>query len=624
MSGDSSSHDPSIADEPDKPSKEGAPLSSPEPSISREQALQNADAWVGRTLDGRYRLEARLGAGGVGAVYRATQLNLGRTVAVKMLLEGLHPTFRARFEREARALATLRHPNIVTVTDFGVEKNEVDGAEQQTPYIVMELIEGETLHYRLQKGPLPPEMVQKIARELLRALSFVHDQGLVHRDLKPGNVLIEKLPHDEERVRLLDFGLAKAMEPEGENVTRAGDVLGTPAYMAPEQVGGDQVDVRTDTYALGVLLFQMITGKVPFEGEPVDMLRSHIIAPPPSLNDKRPSITAKPELEAIIAKALAKKRDARFQNCAEMLAAIEAVEQPWLSDTDPTKIEPKTLIKPPSGDGAPTMELPTIMHEDVLEAASAKQAPPAQPPLHPEKRARSRRLGTIVGAGVGAILIAISTMSDDEPPAVEAPADSAEQPAAPEPEPHAAAPEPQVAPPEPPPPDPRVQAEIQKAPEAPVQAEAPALGAREPARNPWARPAPKNLAAARKAAAAGDKGSERLITALRKYNREHQEDPRGHLVLALIFRNRNWREDTLKQYETALERDIRARGTPEMLRDLLQIVAAGESTGERAAKLIQTVYGTEALPTLDEALKSTPVASEGRLRWEALRALLAP
>jgi hypothetical protein len=148
--------------------------------------------------------------------------------------------------------------------------------------------------------------------------------------------------------------------------------------------------------------------------------------------------------------------------------------------------------------------------------------------------------------------------------------------------------------------------------------------ARKPARNPWARPAPKNLAAARKAAASGDKGSERLIAALRKYNREHQMDPRGHLVLALIFRNRNWRDDTLKQYETALERDIRARGTPEMLRDLLQIVAAGESTGERATQLIRTVYGSEALPTIDQMLETSKVDAAGRLRWEALRALIAP
>jgi serine/threonine protein kinase len=610
VEGSDSDHDSSVSE----PEKAAAPISASntEPPISREQALQNADAWVGRTLDGRYRLEARLGAGGVGAVYRATQLNLNRTVAVKMLLEGLHPTFRARFEREARALATLRHPNIVTVTDFGVEKAEVDGAEVQTPYIVMELIEGETLHYRLQKGPLPPEMVQRVARQLLRALSFVHEQGLIHRDLKPGNVLIEKLPHDEERIRLLDFGLAKAMEPEGENVTRAGDVLGTPAYMAPEQVGGDQVDVRTDTYALGVLLFQMITGKVPFEGEPVDMLRSHIIAPPPSLSDKRPSITAKPELEAIIAKALAKKRDARFQTAMEMLAAIEAVEQPWLSDTDPSKIEAKTLIRMPS-EGAPTMELPTIMHEDLLEEASAKRAPP---PVHPEKRARSRRLGTIVGAGIGAILIAISTMGDDEEPApVETPAAEAR----PAEKPPAALAEPAK-----PTEAPKVAAPPEAA--APVEALAiaPADVPREPPRNPWARPAPKNLAAARKAAASGDKGSERLITALRKYNREHQDDPRGHLVLALIFRNRNWRDDTLKQYETALERDIRVRGTPEMLRDLMQIVAAGESTGERATKLIQTVYGSEALPTIDQMLETSKVDAAGRLRWEALRALVAP
>ena len=592
-----------------------------ESAVSREQALLNADAWVGRTLDGRYRLDARLGAGGVGAVYRATQLNLGRTVAIKILLEGLHPSFRARFEREAKALAGLRHPNIVAVSDFGVEKSDVEGKEQQTPFIVMELIEGETLHHRLAQGPLPAEKVMIVARQLLRALSFVHDQGLVHRDLKPGNVLIEKLPHDEERVRLLDFGLAKAMEQgTGENVTRAGDVLGTPAYMAPEQVGGDKVDVRTDLYAFGVMLFQMLTGHVPFEGTPIDMLRSHIIAPPPALHDKRPAINAKPELEAVVAKALSKKREARFQNAAEFLSALEAIEKPWLTEGDPSTVEPKTTLQ--NTELADSSELPTQLHAP--QSGSTPSQHSGGPESDRARKVRSRRLGTIVGASIAAIALSLSISSEDEPPASP---DAGQAPAAAEPS--------DEDPPEPAPAKPTkndegatIELPAERAPtmelsEAEIAVLDPGEAASEGPRNPWSRPVPRDLVYGRKAAFSGDRGSERLIGNLRRYNREHQEDPRGHLVLAQLYRNRKWREDMLAQYLTALQRDPRSRGAPEMLRDLLHLVATGEPGGARAAETIRAAYGVEALPAIDNAIQNIPTDAAGRDRWLALRTAIA-
>jgi len=611
-------------DEAPASSQSGQGPSTAEPresAISREQALQNADAWVGRVFDGRYRLDSRLGAGGVGAVYRATQINLGRSVAIKILLEGLHPSFRARFEREAMALAGLRHPNIVAVSDFGVEKSEVDGKEQQTPFIVMELIEGETLHYRLAQGPLAADKVMVIARELLRALSFVHDQGLVHRDLKPGNVLIEKLPHDEERVRLLDFGLAKAMDQgTGDNVTRAGDVLGTPAYMAPEQVGGDKVDVRTDLYAFGVMLFQMLTGHVPFEGTPIDMLRSHIIAPPPSLHDKRPAITAKPELEAVIAKALSKKREARFQTATEFLSALEAIEKPWLEAGDPTATEPKTTLQ--NTELADSSELPTKLHVE----ASGTPSAPSQQTQHPDadraRKMRSRRLGTIVGATIAAVALSLSISSEDEPaapsaeqsPTEDAPADEAPSERAPDPPANK---------------DHGVKIQLPEgAPtmelsEAEIAVLDPGEATSEGPRNPWTRPVPRDLTYGRKAAVSGDRGSERLIANLRRYNREHQEDPRGHLVLAQLYRNRKWREDMLGQYLLALQRDPRSRGAPEMLRDLLQLVATGEPGGARAAETIRAAYGVEALAAIDNAIQNIPTDQAGRDRWLALRAAIA-
>jgi serine/threonine-protein kinase len=594
-------------------------------AMSREQALQNADAWVGRTLDGRYRLDARLGAGGVGAVYRATQVNLGRSVAVKILLEGLHPSFRARFEREAKSLAALRHPNIVTVTDFGVEKVDIEGKEQQTPFIVMELIEGETLHYRLQQGPLPEAKVKVVARELLRALSFVHDQGLVHRDLKPGNVLIEKLPHDEERVRLLDFGLAKALDQgTGENVTRAGDVLGTPAYMAPEQVGGDAVDVRTDLYALGVMLFQMITGHTPFEGAPVEMLRSHIIAPPPALHDKRASIQAKPELDALIAKALSKKREARFQTAAEFQAALDAIPSPWLEESDPATVEPKTTLQ--NTELADSGELPTKLHERA--SGEGTPSPSAQRAASDRARkVRSRRLGTIVGASIAAIAMSISILSEDKqappgatdaPPAEPASDEAAEEQAK---VPAAEGPGDKG--------DKGAQLELpedsptMELSEAEIAVLDPGEATSEGPRNPWARPVPRELQVGRKVAAQGDRGSERLISNLRRYNREHPEDPRGHLVLGQLYRNRKWRDDVVSQYLLALQRDPRARGAPEMLRDLLQLVGTGEPGGARAAEAIRAAYGREALPAIDNAIQNIPIDQAGRDAWLALRASIA-
>ena len=196
------------------------------------------DSLIGRKLDGRYEVLARLGEGGVGVVYRGRQVQLGRLVAIKVLHQDAAaiPEWRRRFEREARALSALAHPNVVPVTDFGIDRG--------VPFLVMELLQGKTLADLIKEGPLPLWRALDIARQTLRGLAFAHGKGIVHRDLKPANVFLQALPDQADHVRLLDFGMVKFLEgassrnPAAETLTRAGVVFGTPAYMSPEQAKG--------------------------------------------------------------------------------------------------------------------------------------------------------------------------------------------------------------------------------------------------------------------------------------------------------------------------------------------------------------------------------------------------
>jgi serine/threonine-protein kinase len=283
---------------------------------------------VGRILDGRYRIEGKLGQGGIGVVYRAEHLALGRLVAVKVLLDEVAalPDQRARFVREARVLSALAHPHVVPITDFGI----ADGM----PYLVMELLEGRTLEQLLAaEAPLAPERALDIFRQILRGLSFAHARGIAHRDLKPANVFLQSLPDYGDHVRLLDFGLAKFLDVEGgrsdETLTRAGIVFGTPAYMAPEQAAGETADARADVYGAGVMLFELLTGKRPFyAGSRADLLRAHLLAAPPRPATVRPELVLAPELEALLDRALAKDAGARFTDAGALLAALDAVPVP--------------------------------------------------------------------------------------------------------------------------------------------------------------------------------------------------------------------------------------------------------------------------------------------------------
>ncbi len=276
---------------------------------------------IGATLgDGRYRIDSRLGGGGQGAVYKGTHLTLSVPVAIKVLraASARDRAMRTRFTREAQRAATLRHSNIVRVLDYAYD------TAREIYYIVSEFVEGTDLKRLLEDkpGPMPVDQVLGYARQLGAALQFAHGQNIIHRDIKPSNILLEERTG---RAVLGDFGLARMAIGEKLNATAQGlDTPGTPAYMSPEQYRGTAVDSRSDLYSLGVVLYEMLTGRNPFVGAsdtPDSMRYKHIHEPPPPARSLNPSLS--PQMEAVLARALAKERGDRFQTATELVSALE-------------------------------------------------------------------------------------------------------------------------------------------------------------------------------------------------------------------------------------------------------------------------------------------------------------
>jgi serine/threonine-protein kinase len=271
------------------------------------------DARIGTVIAG-YRIEERIGRGGMGVVYRAEHLNLRRRAAIKIIAPDLAESegFRERFTREARIAAALQHPNIVTVYDAG----ELDGLL----YLAMQYIQGSDLSAVLRtEHRLRPYRAVDVCRQVASALDAAHAMGLIHRDVKPANVLIEG-----RTAFLTDFGLTKRLDGEHTQLTRAGDVVGTIHYVAPEQIEGAPVSARTDVYSLGCLLYHCLTGQVPFSRDSdVAVIYAHLSEDPPQITKLRPEL---PEgLDGVIAKALDKSPDRRFPSCGDLISAARAV-----------------------------------------------------------------------------------------------------------------------------------------------------------------------------------------------------------------------------------------------------------------------------------------------------------
>jgi len=249
----------------------------------------------------------------MGVVYRGERVELGRPVAIKFLHAAFsgHGDFRERFEREARLMSRLAHPNIVSVIDFGV-----DG----TPYIVMDFVSGETLQHLVEKRPMAPDRAVRIVDQILAALTHAHERGVIHRDIKSANVMLSSTEGAIDHVRLLDFGLAKLRDAEA-SLTDA--VVGTPSYMSPEQASGGKADRRSDLYSTGVLLFELLTARKPFVGEEaLAVLQMHLAAAPPRLAEVNPELDH-PGLEAVVERCLAKDPDDRYQTSGELSSALE-------------------------------------------------------------------------------------------------------------------------------------------------------------------------------------------------------------------------------------------------------------------------------------------------------------
>jgi serine/threonine protein kinase len=356
---------------------------------------------LGQSL-GNYTIERELGRGGMGAVYLAVHALLGRRAAVKVLLPELsrNQDHVQRFFNEARAATAINHPSIVEVYDFGWSS---DGSA----YIVMELMDGESLSARLRRlGRLPVGNALTVARQIANALAAAHKAGIVHRDLKPDNIFL--VPDIEvaggERVKLLDFGIAKLAADGGVSRTTTGAIMGTPLYMSPEQCeGARQVDHRTDLYALGCILFEMITGRVPFVHEGVGgLIGMHLYVAPPELRSLAPE--APVEVETIVARLLAKKPEERFQTADELSAALSRAGASSLppgsvADTIPSP----SAVSPVSGFDR---TMPSAPPTTLSSAASARMSvnEPEDAPV------RSRRSLFVVLAAVGIAAAGVITV----------------------------------------------------------------------------------------------------------------------------------------------------------------------------------------------------------------------
>ncbi len=344
---------------------------------------------VGREIAGRYRILTKLGEGGMGAVFKGEQISLKRQVAVKLLKPDLsaNPQLLARFKIEAEAVAKLKHPNTVDIYDFG---QDTDG----TLFIAMEFIEGRSLRSAIHsEAPMPPRRALHIAAQVAASLADAHAHAIVHRDLKPDNVMLQERGRQRDIARVLDFGIAKLRDDSRatqQAMTQAGDMLGTPQYMAPEQIKGEAIDGRTDVYALGCMLYEMLTARLPFEATTImAMLSKHLMEGVVAPSQRRPDLGLSPELDRLVLTAMMKQPQARpptMEAYGEQLAAVLAQlpADPNVSASTPlSAVQP--VITPPAHSAfvpSPTPPGPQSYGQPPAVPAVAVQSqfPPSQLP----------------------------------------------------------------------------------------------------------------------------------------------------------------------------------------------------------------------------------------------------
>lgn len=581
-----------------------------------------ADALLGQVLDGRYRIEAKIGEGGLGTVYRARHVKLERAVAIKVLKAELRavPDIRQRFEREVRTLAALSHPNIVTITDYG------DAAS--IPYLVMELVEGEELSKLVSEG-ISPVRALSVARQILASLAYAHRCDVVHRDLKPANVIVRAMPDGSDHAVVLDFGLAKFVGDDaapGHDLTRSGLVVGTPAYLPPEQIGGGakKADARSDLYAVGLILFEMLTGRRPFlTDDAAEMLRAHLSTRPPTLASASPGALVSPALEALVQKALEKTPADRFADARAMLKALDAL--------GPRPMERASDPREPTGEAMSSVEIE-------LDSVTTRGARSTRAP----EKARPSWFSPIVavglavafGAGLGVARWAApsapstatpSTATPSTEPSSSSPPTLAASPPTTPPAPPTAIPSAPVTAPDAGALDPALveldvaegEGDIVEDPTETAGLTVPAT--RPAARNPWLSRVPRPLARLRTSFQRGGLSNAEL-RALTRYRNEHAVDPRPRYLIGHAFASRGWFTAALDQYERAFSLDLASRGEPDVLSTMVRI-ARTEGLAARASNMIVTVYGSEAREAVERALsRERDDGARGRL--QVLRARL--
>ena len=362
------------------------------------EAKAAADPRIGTTLDGKYRLDSALGQGGMGTIYRATHLMLDKPVALKLIKADLVTSSDVvrRFQREARAASNLNHPNIAAAYDLG---QTADG----TLYIAMELVRGQSLKDVIRTtGPLDAARIGRILRQVASALAAAHQHNIIHRDLKPHNIMLTT-EHGVEVAKLLDFGIAKTFDESATQLTATGFVLGTPQYMAPEQAAGRPIDGRSDLYSLGIIMFEMLVGDVPFNDPSTPaLLVKHLTEPAPAPSRRRPDLGISPALEAVALRCMEKDPAARYQTAEEFSAALEsAVGQ--------------AAAAPAAGALAPTIVMPAPGAPTATTPAAAPLAPTVMSPPPSGHRTGQIRPPTLPSAPAPAPTIAAAAVAGTAP-----------------------------------------------------------------------------------------------------------------------------------------------------------------------------------------------------------------
>ncbi|WP_437577343.1 serine/threonine-protein kinase [Sorangium sp. So ce887] len=394
-------------------------------------ASGESDPLLGKVLNQKFKVHSLLATGGMGVIYRGEQIALERQVAIKVLTptnasNQIDPNFHKRFFLEASILARLQHPNIVTVFDYG----RVENMEPERYFMAMEFLEGETLFRRLRKtGRLSAPDAMGVARQIARGLREAHKHGVVHRDLKPSNVMLVPGEDTGELVKILDFGLVKVLADDSEELTQQGSFLGSPRFMSPEQISHGKVDLRTDVYSLGVIVYQMLCGKVPFEAQnSVQILIAHLQQPVPRMRERNPEADVPEPLEAFVLRCLSKEPDGRPVNmeafirglgeCAQAMGLSPAFGSTGLVTMDsggtgrmPTPMPPvRVMTAIPASPSPPSSSSGSASQVDDASLGAASRPADAAP--------QGRKGIVLVAAGVLAVAgigIAMSQMRSKEP-----------------------------------------------------------------------------------------------------------------------------------------------------------------------------------------------------------------